>query len=365
VRTLKRAVAVSCAAALAVPLWAVPASAETVTEAPGSAAYFNAAGTSQPEQSPIKPPNPIASVDGVAPGNLGVAARAGAEDKVSFLFFSLSTVPVDATITRAVLTVPLAPADNGNVRMSAAPEKVVACAPQGSAFTDEDGEALVSAPERKCDIFKASGAAAGDAAYTFDITALAASWLTSNEGVALTRDPARQDTFQVVFTRDATLAVEFTAPPAIDTDTGSGLGGSASTADSFPTTTDSGTASFDAGGFDSGSFSAEIPGSSLSAATAPLDGGALPAGPEPQAVTDQPAVAAAPAAAGGPIELLSPTPAFWLAVLFLAGMLGFLGLVMGDRTAPATGVDSRPSRLTRALSAPAGSRPSLLGPRSS
>ena len=354
-KTLARAAAVSCAAVLAVPVWAVPALAESVTDVPSAAAYFNSAGIAQPEQAPSKPPNPIASVDGVAPGNLGVAAQGTREDKVSFLFFSLSTVPFDATITKAVLTVPLAPADNSNVRLNAAPDRVAACAIEGSAFTDEDdGEALSTAPERKCDVIKTVGAG-DDKAYVFDVTAIASDWLTtSNDGLALTRNPDKTDSFQVVFTKAATLAVEYTAPPATDVSTTTtDLGG---TAGSFPTTTDSGTTSLDTGAFDTGALGGSF---GTDSAAAPLPG-ALPAAPEPQAVTDQPAVAAAPAASGGPIEVLSPTPLFWLGALVLAGVLLFLGLVMGDRTSPVTSAGSRPSRLSRALSAPAGARPSLL-----
>ena len=359
---LTRAFAVVVAAGLVVPVWASPALAESANDVPAAAAYFNSAGVAQPEQSPSKPPNPIASVDGVAPGNLGVAAQGTREDKTSFLYFSLSTVPIDASITSATLTVPLAPADNANVRLNATPDKVLACAIEGSAFTnDDDGEALSRAPERKCEVAQSPGTG-DDTAYVFDVTAHVSDWLaTTNDGLALRNDPLKSDSFQVVFTKEATLAVEYTAVSTTDTTTTTTDLGATS---SFPTTTDTGTTSTGTTGFDSGSVTAEIPTSSFDTATAAPLTGALPAAPAPETAGAEPVIADR-VAASGPIEVLSPTPAFWIALLLLAGVLGFLGLVMGDRTAPLTGANSRPSRLTRALSAPAGSRPSLLTSRSS
>lgn len=338
-RSLKRALSVACAAALAVPVGAVPALAEEISETPSSAAYFNQAGSPKTD-TPQTIPNAASSVDGVGPGNLGVSAVSGREDKVSFLYFSLSTVPFDAVISRAVLTVPLAPADNANVRVEAAPEKVAACAIEGSGFSTEDGDTLDVAPARKCDVFAAVGAAEGEAAYTFDITGLAVQWLEVNDGVALTRDPNKTDSFQVVFTPDATLTLEYTAPS-------SGAEIPDATTD-VPTVdvvvpTDTGSS------FDSGFGSADVPSfdTGTSSVAAPLTPGDLPAAPAPQTAGDEPVVAQR-AAVDVPTEVLSPEPRFWLAALLLLGALVFLGLVLGDgRSVVATG--ARPTRLSRAL----------------
>ena len=152
-RTLKRALSVACAAALAVPVWAAPVtSAEPVstTEAGSSGAYFSRTGIAKPDASPAQPPNVISDRgDGVAAGNLAVAAGGGEDDKVSFLFFSLSEVPLGSDITKAVLTLPLAPSDANNVQIAPAPAKVSACKNGPEGFGGDDGVAIALAPSKK------------------------------------------------------------------------------------------------------------------------------------------------------------------------------------------------------------------------
>ena len=349
-----RAVTAFAVAALAVPLWAAPAYAESGSEGPSSAAYFYSAGVSKPDPAPFAPPNLTAQADGVAPGNLAVASQANREDKASFLFFSLSNLEPGATITKATLTVPTVPNGNGNVSVNAAPEKVAACKIIGSGFSEEDGENLALAPERACGEFNAVATAGDGGAYVFDITGLAATWTELNDGVALTRNPAGTDNFQVVFSRDATLTYEFTPGAGDDALAGGGT----------TTSTDSGTTAFDAGdsgsapigGFDSGSASSGgsfDSGGGFGAVDSPLVGGELPAGPAPEtadATGDEPVLAVQSASSSGGIETLTPTAAFWLGLVALAALLAFLSLIMGDpRTPAAAAATSRPSRLTQAL----------------
>lgn len=361
-----RAVAAFAAAALSVPLWAAPAHAETGSEGPSSAAYFYSAGISKPDPAPAAPPNLTAQADGVAPGNLAVASQAGREDKVSFLFFSLSNLDPDAVITKAVLTVPTVPTSNANVTVNATPEKVAACKIIGSGFSEEDGESLDLAPERACGEFSAVGTAGDGGAYVFDITGLAATWGELNDGLALTRNPAGTDNFQVVFSRDAKLDYEFTP----------GAGEDASlTGGDTATSTDTGTTAFDAGdsgsapigGFDAGSGGGGASfdsGGGFGAVDSPVVGGELPAGPAPEtagATGDEPVLAVQSASSSGGIEMLTPTAAFWVGVLALAALLAFLSLIMGDpRTPAAAAATSRPSRLTQALQSRG--RTSLAGP---
>lgn len=354
---LWRTSAVAAAAVVAVPFWAVPsASAATVAEPASIGAYFYSAGIDKPEQSPTQPPNVTAdNTDGVAPGNLAVAVRVpGRTDKMSFLFFDLLTVPFDATITKAVVTVPLAeptppltPPRDANVQRNPAPEKVRVCAAGPEGFNGEDGASFAAAPAVDCKAFSAVGKESADKkGYTFDITGLAASWLTAaNNGLALVpAEEAMNSEFQVVFLPfdAATIAAEFTAPPAEDLGTGLGtVTTTPPTFDTFTTTTGGGT-SFDSGSssFDSG-FSAE----------APVVDTALP---EP-AVMDAPAPApdVAPVTTVRNVALpaevpLTPTPAFWIGLLAVAALLGFLGLIMGDARVPATAAGGQ-SRLSRAL----------------
>jgi hypothetical protein len=373
VKPLKRAVAVLCASALAVPVWAVPAGAQAqaASEAGSSYAYYSRTGARQPDAFPAQTPNLVSdsALDGVGPGNLGVAAEGGQESKVSFVFFSLSDIPFGSKITRAVMTVPLAPESTADRRMNAKPTNVRACAPDDTGFGGQDGAPLNPAPDptgrglgfegapaRKCDVFSAVGAPSADgSAYVFDLTGLAAGWDEANDGVALTRSATSDTTFQVVFKPEARLEYEFVPP--VEEDLGTETTAPEVSVDtSVPV--DTGGASFDAGSFDSGSFgSTTSPGFD---SAAPLTVGEAPA-PEAPATADSPAVAARPQAAVGPIEDLSLTPGFFLSGLLVLGVLALLGLILGDARAPLAATASRPSRLSRALSSPAGARPSLLG----
>ena len=361
---LSRAVTAVLAAGLVVPLWAAPASAEAATDTASSAAYFNRAGIAQPEGAPAAPPNLVAEADGVAPGNLAVAAQGGEEDKVSFLFFSLSSLPLDATITKAVLRVPLVAEDNANVRVNADPAQVVACKINGSGFSSEDGANLSLAPERACPAFAAQATQEGES-YVFDITTLAASWAEVNDGLALTRKPEGGGNFQVVLNPAATLDVEFTAPPATET----APLGDAGTA--FDPGVGAGSADL-GGGFSGGtseSFagagSADLGGAGLSAVTAPLATPSLPETPAPATAGDAPVVAAPVSAPVGLSESLAPTAGFFLATLLLVAALVFLSLVLGDPRVPVAGA-GRTSRLSQALSARSrAAGPSALGSRTS
>ena len=348
-----RASAVLAAAGLAVPLWAVPSAfAETSTEPAATGAYYYSLGIDKPEQSPTQPP-PITQnmTDGVAPEHLGVAVRApGQVDKLSFLSFDLATVPFDATITKAVVTVPLAENGGGNTQMSPAPEKVKACAAGDEGFNGEDGANTQGAPSTPCDQFEVVAKATADGkAYEFDVSALAASWLTSaNNGMALT--PAvLTSPFQVVFKpiADAKIAVEFTLPPAeVTTDF---------VTPELPAAPDAGTGfSGDTGTFDggfAGGGTADSGGTGFGAVEAPSVDSALP---EP-AVMEAPAPApdVAPTAVRNVALVgdapLTPTPAFWLGLLAAGSLLVLLGLIMGDSRVPAGPAAGSQTRLSQAL----------------
>ena len=356
-----RSAAVLAAAGLAVPLWAVPSASAAVVQEPASiGAYFYSAGIDKPEQSPTQPPNVTADqTDGVAPGHLAVAVRLPNQtDKMSFLFFDLAGVPFDATINKAAITVPLAeptppltPPRDSNVQRSPAPEKVRVCAAGPEGFNGEDGASFASAPAVDCESFSsAPGKATADGkAYTFEITALAASWFTgANNGLALVpAEEAMGSSFQVVFQPNdqATIAADFTAPPAEDfgTDVGTGTT-TAPSFDTFTTTTGGGT-SFDTGSsFDTGD-------SGFGAVEAPAIDTALPEADAAEPAVAEPDVAPATTvrnvAFGGDAPL-TPSLGFWLGLLALAGLLAFLGLIMGDARIPAP-IAASQTRLSRAL----------------
>jgi hypothetical protein len=351
VSKILRASAVVVAAAFAVPLWAVPsASAAEVSEVAANGAYFYSAGIAKPDPVPAPPPNVTGdNADGVSPGNLAVASQGGAqEDKVSFLGFDLLEVPLDATITKAVVTVPLVPASPPSdiTTPNAAPELVRACKAGDSGFLGEDGTSLALAPARLCDEFSSKPAtlSADGKAYLFDVSELAATWLTANDGLALTVAAEATQPFQVVFApfSQARLALTYSGGtsllpelPSTPLDTGSSgevpIAGGFDTGGSLP--------SFDTGGFGGGSVES------------PVVDTVLPA-PAPVAQTaPEPTVAGAQVTPVGLVREapLAPSTSFWAGLLALVGIAGLLSLILGDPRVAAPGSAASQSRLSKAL----------------
>jgi len=251
VRTLSRALVVACLGAVALPSLAGPASAESASESAAYGAYFFSKGVRKPDASPTGVPNLTAQVaDGVSAGRLAVAASGGEDDKISFLYFQLADLPLDATITRAVVTVPLVPADAQNATYAAGPEKVRACVAGPEGFFGEDGNSFEDAPTYDCAKASSTATASPDgAAYVFDVTALATLWAQANDGIALVpNEGAKTAPFQVVFdnAEKATIAVDYTSAGSMPT--------SAPVVDAGSAAADFGTGAttLDAGGLSSG-----------------------------------------------------------------------------------------------------------------
>lgn len=331
-----RVVRLMGAAALAcgsVPFGIGPAHAETGSLAPTNWGYFYSAGIDKPEQSPAAPPNLTGDhADGVAPGHLGVAAQGGQEEKVSFLFFDLYDLPLDATVTKAVLTLkPLESAPPNDLTYNATPEAVAACKAGPEGFKEDDGVGLAKAPARDCAGFKAVGKGGAGGTYVFDITGLAQKWVSgTNDGVALTRADEVAGSFQVVFDAAPTakLDLEYSSaqsviPPVVDP------------IDLPPVVTPD--------------PAVVVP------PPPPVDGGFAPA-PEvltPNPVTNTPPTPVTAQPVGAKAVALStsmrPTNQFWLAGGLLAAVLVVVGLVLGDPTVPAA--QRSRSRLSQALAA--------------
>lgn len=343
---LVRASAVVVAAGLAVPLWGVPSASAAAASEPASAdGYFSAAGVPDTETSAGKPPNVTAEADGVGPGNLAVAGGQGAEQKVSFLYFGLDSLPLGGSITKAQLTVPLVPADKENVVVAADPAKVRACLAGPEGFGGEHGESLTVAPERLCDKAEAPAKLSADGkSYVFDVTAIAAVWSTANDGLALTAAKgASTAPFQIVFApgSESSLTYETTEPedvapptlPDTSTDASTDLGGGGGSADL-------------GGGFGGETASSDTGFDAVESPVVPADV-PLPAAQPPAAA---PPVSIAPAASGVPLtEALRPTPLFWIGALLLGAALTLLSLIMGDPRIPQA--RTRQSRLTQSLQA--------------
>lgn len=328
-RTVRLAAATLLACA-SVPLIGIgTASADEAAIVPSNSAYFFSKGVDKPEQTPAPPPNATAlAADGVAAGNLAVAATGGQEDKVSFLYFDLFTLPVDATVTSAVVTMTTVPNSPTDVSFNATPASVVACAAGTQGFKEDDGAGLANAPDRLCTAFKAVGKAGTAGAYQWDVTGLAQQWMTgANDGVAFTRaDESPGSNFQVVFGKATTakLAVTYSLPVV-------------ETPPVAPPVTPPVAAPPVAGGF--------VP--------QPTDGFApLPdvVAPVPQANPVPSPVTSGNVPQTRNVALstsMRPSNQFWLAGLGLGALLVLVSLVMGDPTVPAAS-RSR-SRLTLAL----------------
>lgn len=355
-----RALAVTTAAALVVPLWAVPtASAAAKQEPAANGAYFSSTGAPDTGTDAGKLPPVTRPADGVAEGNLAVAARAGQTDKATYLRFDLADLEPGSTITKAQLRVPLAEGD-GNVVIAPAAVKVRACPAGPEGFSNEQGESLAVAPEALCDTASAAGADSADKkAYVFDITAIAAEWADMNDGVALVpAEGADSTNFQVVFAGPEQAILTYEATPPADSP---GTGFDAAPADDFAGPADDGAAVGGGTGDTGGSFDAgfaEVPSDSggFGAVDAPLIGAAdVPAEVPADVPVEDPVAAGDPSAETVATqnvafsERTTPTAGFWLAGLLFAAVLALMSLIMGDPRLPQAG--GRQSRLSQALAA--------------
>lgn len=344
-RKVGQASAVLLSAVLAVPLLGVsPAFAAPVSEPGAAAGYFSAAGVPDTGTNAGKPPNVTADADGVAAGNLAVAGGQGAEQKVSFLFFSLDALEPGGTITKAELTVPLVPSGGENLVVAADPAKVRACLSGPEGFGGEHGESLTVAPARLCEDAEAPAKLSADGkAYVFDVTSIASIWATANDGLALTSAEGASSTpFQVVFAPgdQAKLTYEATAPldtalPPLPTVPETDFGSSSGSTDL-------------SGGF--GGETLPTVESDFGVVDSPVVSTVAEPLPAPQAAPAAPQLATAPAAVGVPVSAsMRPTGAFWLGALLLAAALALLSLIMGDPRVPQA--STRQSRLTQSLQA--------------
>lgn len=336
---LLSAAAVACAS---LTLFGVPAAhADTADIVPSNSGYFYQGGVDKPEESPATIPNPGDTTDGVGATHLAVAAKGGTEDKVSFLYFDMFNLPLDATIDQAIVKLVLIPnTPPTDISYQASADNVIACMAGDSGFSGDEAVGIAKAPDRLCDKFKAPAKLSSDGkAYEFDITSLANSWLTgANDGVAFTRsDSAPSSNFQVVFDSPSTasMKVSYTAPeveapevPVVDVP-GTTTGGVVTPP------SDGGT-----GGF------APSPGTGLGG-----DPGIVPTAPE----AGVPPVVPPQTGGSTPVRTVAlstsmrPTNAFWLGGVVLVIALVIVSLVCGDPRVAASHRTS--SRLTKALSA--------------
>ena len=349
-----RAVGALAAASLAVPLWAVPAQAETVAETAVTGAYYlstNPGVFGDVEGNPVggqKAPDNAKSADGVAQDDLAVAvvtAGTGMPDKFSALQFAVLDLLPGSTVSKATLVVPISTNPDSQSPVKD-PSLIVACAVGNEGFGDSDGEPIGDAPTVACDQVSAEAKAIeGGNAFEFDVTALAQTWVDANNGVALYPSEAGFGRpFQTVFAPkgQARLTVAFTSaeteePPLDD----GGLGDTAFDAGGS-TGLDSG--SYDSGSVDSGGLDTGT--SSLGSLDAPAVAADMPAVGSTAPVVAQPIVRTARFSSPMAFDGLT-----WVALVAGAAVLALASLALGAPTpVPAAARTSvRPGGVASAL----------------
>ena len=322
-RTFLRIATTAVAVAAVFPFGMTSASAETVGEPAVAAAYYS---FTTPAKNDAYPGDPgpyfnQANADRVAVNNLAVAvAVPNQSDKESFLRFDLLSVPQGATITKALVTLPLQPNDQENQSVAPDPAKVKACAAGEEGFAEVDAGAYDEKPSVDCKRLEAVATATPDGkAYSFDVTALATTWLTEiNDGIAIV--PATLTSpFQVVFRpgAEARINVEYTPGSVVTTDA------PVPTVPVAPPVVQPGVGV--APPMDTGTTVAPP------VAAAPQPTPAPTVAPKPK-VAQQPITNAA--GAGGLVEHNGLDAGFWLAALVGVVVIGAVSLVLGAPEVP-------------------------------
>jgi hypothetical protein len=158
----------------------------------------------------------------VPAGTIAVSATAGQPEKVAAV--DISPEIGTGTAERAILTIPEADAGEQIENTSAV---IVAC-PITQFWVGGANGQWSNQPPNSCSTLKIPGTRSADGIWTFDITSIAALWLTPGQlapnGVALLPEPAAGTggTFQVVLAGDpADIGIDFAAtPPAPRTTAG-------------------------------------------------------------------------------------------------------------------------------------------------
>lgn len=390
-RTHTRALVALAAASLAVPLWAVPASAETVAETASIGAYYLSSnpGTVGGEVpgNPLgaqKAPDNAKNADGVAQDDLAVAvvsAGSGMPDKFSALQWDLIDLPLEATVSKATVVLPFSTKPDSRSTDRAA-GLVVGCLGGPEGFGDADGEPFQDAPSQTCaETAVQATAVEGGNALELDITAIAQKWTELNTGLILY--PSAEGfgrPFQSVFAdkSQARLTLAFTAPAVEEfvddpelTELPVEVSAPQQTLDS--TAVDSGSVDsgsvdsggFDAGGFDSGSGSGS---GSVDSGSAPFGSSldtpslASPDAPSPDVAAEPlaagPQQAVRTVSAGNPMALDGLTV---LALLAGAALLAVVSLALGAPVVAASGARQaiRPGGVASALARRRAATPSF------
>ena len=168
-----------------------------------------------PQQSP---PN-------IPAGHIPVAATAGEPDKLAALELRLTGDP-GSFVESAKIVLQESTAPGANVNAEAA--KILACPVTEAFWADGSAARWDGRPDHDCDLAQAAGVRDEDGRWTFDLTALASSWLgdtTAAPSFVLVEGVEAPESFQVAFAGLADKGIGFVAtylPPAPATTTSGG-----------------------------------------------------------------------------------------------------------------------------------------------
>jgi hypothetical protein len=333
---------IALAAAVALPLAAVPSAAATLDPAVDQANWFwrdQVGGTIDPVGVPYPGQLPDQSVP---KGNLAVAVdpRQASEpkqdpNKETYLSWALFDVPLESSVAAFTVTLPVDQEAKGNV--FAEPPKLIACRPKQAWSAGDGAEPFAGKPKDDCE-----GAAPGTfdekkQTYTFDLTPLAQEWVDgeANNGVAIRHALDYAKPFQVIFLPAEKVTAKMTYTPAVVASPPlTSPGDSGSVPPVVPMDTGAGSGSGVVPGIDPGSLAGnDVPTTGQDQSLNPP----VTAGAQTTPVASRPFV-----------PDTGPTVAFWLAVAVGVVLLGLTSLSLGDAAVPAT-AGRPPGGLSRAL----------------
>lgn len=204
-----------------------PAGAQTATQSGASIdqtgwwSRTNAV-PSTPAPGVTLPPVTAPPPPGVPAGTMASGATGGQTDKIA----AVGIVPgtLSGTVERATLSVP--EAKSGTQVNNPGPDAAILACPITQFWVGASNGQWTNLPPFDCTLAKAAGTRGPDGTWTWDITSIAAVWLTpggpSANGVALVPDvpAASASTFQVVLTANpADIGVDLSATPTTRTTT--------------------------------------------------------------------------------------------------------------------------------------------------
>lgn len=288
------------------------------------------------------PPQPTSP--NVPDGALPVAATAGDPDKLSAVELALPRRP-GSYVESAVMVLRESADPKATVNVEAA--AVVACPVTEAFWSDGAAGAWKARPEYDCDLAQAAGVRDESGLWTFDLTAIAATWSAAKSpvstSVVLVEAVDAPVTFQVAYDGPAAKGIGVKVVTGAAPPVGAALDGSTATGTPGPTALGAGSGgglvTSDGGGLGSG-VGAVAPPAALPAGDVPAAQAAAPA-PATAETTPAAATFATPWYAGIP-------PGGWVVLLFALGLSYLAMLALGPDAQPVAAGGTR-NGVSRAL----------------